>query len=222
MPAQSRLPRVQAISGLIFGFFLVLHLLTTISVLGGTASYDETLRAIRVVYRPILLVELALIGASGFVHIGCALVSMRRRKKVIALAGPFWLRAHRASGYFLLLVAIGHALATRVLPVLATEGPADFAFLAFSLLKAPYFFVPYYILLGASGATHLGIGVHLASRNVRGLPVSAPSRADLAVVGALTVLVVASVLTIIIRAPEANRDNFEALERLYQRAVPRS
>ena len=91
-----------------FAIFLILHLATAISGLFGIASYDGTLSLLRRLYRPHLLVELTVIGLSGTVHLACAVLQMLRRRKVFALKGPWWMRAHRLSGYFLLAVSYTH------------------------------------------------------------------------------------------------------------------
>ena len=230
-----KLGPIQAASGALFAFFLTLHLLTASSGLLGQASYDATLGVLRKLYRPHIVVEVSLIGGSALVHIACAVAQMRRRRQIIALRGSWWMKAHRLSGYFLLLVLFGHVFATRIAPTLATgptaTGKADFAFLAYAALSVPWFFWPYYLLLALAGATHLGLGLHLASRILRrktaasstaapgaaraNSPVGgAPSGMRLAVVLVFAILVVGGVFRILSLAGDASRDRFPEYKAL--------
>ncbi len=221
-----KLGHIQAISGAVFALFLVLHLITAMSGALGIASYDRTLSALRSVYRSNLLLEVGMIGISGATHLICAVWQMVRRRNVVALRGPWWMKLHRLSGYFLMVVIMGHVFATRIAPTLAT-GPtathaADFAFLAFATLAAPAFFWPYYLLLGMAGALHLSIGLHLASRML-GLRTQgsggAPSRLRLVLTFGVTLLVTAGVLGILGRASEAPRERFPEYQALMQRLL---
>ena len=233
--AAIKLGPIQAASGVLFACFLTLHLLTASSGLLGGARYDATLDVLRRLYRPHIAVEVSLIGGSALVHIACAIAQMRRRRQIIALKGAWWMRAHRLAGYFLLLVFFGHVFATRIAPTLATgptaTGKADFAFLAFAALSVPWFFWPYYLLLGLAGATHLGLGLHLASRILRRKTASAstaavsadrpnpaiggaPSRLRLAVVLAFAIVVAGGVFRILWLASDASRDRFPEYKAL--------
>lgn len=230
-----KLGPIQAASGAIFALFLFLHLLTAASGLLGPAGYDSTLGALRHLYRPHVAVELVVIGASGTIHIACAIWQMVRRRKVFALKGPLWMRAHRLSGYFLLLILVGHVFATRIAPTLATAptatGKADFAFLAFATLKVPGFFWPYYLMLALTGSTHLGLGLHLASRVLgrRGRATTAgalapqgsgPSPARLALIFGFTALVTAGVFSILWHASDAPRHRFPEYQGLADKLLP--
>lgn len=229
-----KLGPIQAASGAVFALFLSLHLLTAASGLFGPGQYDATLATLRHIYRPHVAVELLVMGAAGSIHITCAILQMVRRRKIVALQGSWWMRAHRLSGYFLLLVLIGHVLATRVAPTLATgptaTGKADFAFLAFASLSVPAFFWPYYLLLSVAGATHLGLGLHLASRILlrRRAPVasppaargSTPSRARLAVIFGFAAVVTAGVFCILWRGNEASRERFPEYKALADKLLP--
>lgn len=228
-----KLGPIQAASGAIFALFLILHLATAASGLLGIKSYDSTLGLLRRIYRPHVAVELIVIGTSGSIHIACAIWQMIRRRKIFALKGPLWMRAHRLSGYFLLLAIVGHVLATRVAPTLATgptaTGKADFAFLAYATLAAPYFFWPYYVTLAVAGCLHLGLGLHLASRvlgrrtagSAAGGPGHAgPSAARLVVLFGFTAIVAAGVLGILARAGDAPRHRFPEYKALADKLLP--
>src|SRR5262249_34317486 len=144
-----------------FAFFLLLHLATTTAAIGGPGAYDGTLATLRRLYRPTLGIELALVAVPAVVHIACAFVIVRdRRRRRLAPTAP---RAHRLAGWFLLVAIAGHAFATRVVPVFGTAG-ADYSYLAYSLLNWPALMRPYYVLLGAAGAVHLTLGSTIAFR----------------------------------------------------------
>jgi hypothetical protein len=103
-------------------------------------------------------------------------------------------------------------------------GKADFAFLAFAALAVPGFFWPYYLLLAIAGGTHLGLGLHIASRVLRrrpspgtaraGTPHGGPSRARIAVIAGFTALAAAGVFSILWHAGDARRDRFPEYKAL--------
>ena len=72
------------------------------------------------------------------------------------------MRLHRISAYFLSLVIVGHIVATRI-PALLFDAPPRFDGVAFTMWYAPYFFVPYYLLLAIAGLYHMLHGTVLAS-----------------------------------------------------------
>src|SRR5262245_25798225 len=130
----ARRTRIQAVSGLAFAFFLLLHLATTTAAVGGPAAYDATLAALRRLYRPTLALETILIGVPAVVHVACAVLALRdRRRRGLHASAPL---AHRVAGWFLVAAIAGHVFATRVMPTFGTGG-ADFAYLAYSLRNWP-------------------------------------------------------------------------------------
>jgi len=209
------LARVQAISGLAFAFFLTLHLATTISGVAGPAVYDDVLTTLRRVYRPTLALELALVGTPAVVHVGCAIAQIvRRRRRGWAARTPL---AHRVAGYVLLAAIGGHVYATRIVPALGND-PADYAYLAYSLLNWPLFMRPYYVLLAAAGATHLVFGTAIALRILgrRG----SPRRPVAFAAGVAAGLGVAGAIGIAWYASDASRVRFAEYRALYERYVP--
>jgi len=211
----ARVARVQALSGLTFAFFLALHLATTSSAAAGAAAYDGTLAALRRIYRPALAVEILLIAIPALVHVGCAVAQIADRRRHGTRAGS--LLAHRLAGYVLLAAIGGHVFATRVMPALG-DGPADFSYLAYSILNWPLVMQPYYVVLGVAGAVHVVLGVTIA---VRVLGLAKPSRRSALVGAAVAGLVVASgVAGIIAGASSASRDRFPAFRALYERFMP--
>ena len=219
--------RLQAISGILFAIFLILHLATTTSVVGGPATYDAVLEGTRHVYRPHIIVEVLLIGLAGTVHIVCGIVRIvRRRREPNRVKPSLVIRIHHWAGYVLLLAIAGHVFATRVMPALATgptaTGSADFSYLAYSILGWPLFMKPYYVLLGAAGAIHLGLGLGLAAGVLSGGRIDPRKLQRFAVAGAavLTILVVAGAFSIIRHSPSADRSRFVEYRALYERFLP--
>lgn len=221
-----KLGHIQAASGIVFALFLSLHLLTTMSAVFGIDAYDRTLGSLRNLYRPHIAVELALIGGSSVIHVACAVWQFVRRRKVVQATGPWWLRAHRLSGYFLLIVILGHVLATRIAPLLSTgptaTGAADFSFLAYATLWAPWFFWPYYLLLGLCGSLHLGFGLYLSAKILRlrsGVSSSGQSRLETSATLVLSMFVLCGVLGILLRSSSAPTQRFPEFRALSQRIL---
>ena len=207
--------RIQALSGLVFAFFLTLHLLTTASASGGAAAYDGVLAVLRRIYRPALAVEILLVGIPALVHIACGILQiLDRRRSGTAAGSPI---AHRLAGYVLLAAIGGHVFATRVMPALG-DGPADFSYLAYSILNWPLFMQPYYVVLGVAGAVHLVLGATIALR-VLGLA-QPPRRIAVAGAAVAGIVVALGVAGIIAGASTASRDRFPAFRALYERFMP--
>jgi succinate dehydrogenase/fumarate reductase cytochrome b subunit len=206
---------VQAASGLAFAFFLTLHLATTASGVGGPGTYDGTLAALRRVYRPVLAVEIVLIAVPALVHIACGILQIvDRRRRGVAPGSPL---AHRLAGYVLLTAIGGHVFATRVMPAFG-DGPADFSYLAYSVLNWPLFMQPYYLVLGVAGAVHLTLGASIA---LRILGLARPTRQRvLAVAAVLALIVAAGTAGIIAGADTASRARFPTFRALYERFMP--
>ena len=176
LPVEARWVRGQALSGLVFAVFLSLHLANAAAGALGPSAYDGFLARVRLVYQ-FPAFEVLAVGASAAVHASYGVrrwLARRRRARAGERApAPGWLRLHRASGWLLLVVLPGHALATRG-PGLFLDLPADFSFLRFSLQTWPWFMIPYYLILYSAGIYHLLHGALLALR-VAGLRTPAPS-----------------------------------------------
>jgi succinate dehydrogenase/fumarate reductase cytochrome b subunit len=214
-----RVAKVQALSGLCFALFLALHLATTVSAAGGPGSYDGTLASLRAIYRAHPIVEFLLVGVSAAVHIACAVIQFNRRRKTGPHPKPgLRLRLHRWSGYFLMLVIVGHVFATRVMPAQSASGPADFAYLGYSVLSWPAMINPYYYALGTAGAVHFGLGLGFAVSAL--LPGRDPRRLSMAVAAVVAVLVIAGVTGIIGNAEKADPSRFSEFRALYGRYMP--
>jgi hypothetical protein len=214
----NRLAKVQAISGLGFALFLVLHLATAASGSGGPGAYDGTLGSLRAVYRAHPLVEFLLVGATAAVHMACAVLRILERRRAGFQPKPdLRLRVHRISGYFLMIAFAGHVYATRVMPALGPGEVADYSYLAFSVLAWPAMIIPYYYLLGLAGSIHFGLGLGYALAVLFG----ARSRmASIAVATGVGILVAAGVTGIVANAGRAERRRFLEFRALYERYMP--
>ena len=164
--------KIQAISGLVFATFLILHLVNMAIAMFGQVAYDSFQRAMRWYYQ-FPVAEIVVVLAASVVHIAAALTRVIRRRragknshKKIKL--PLRVRLHRYSGYFIVVVFIGHVVATRG-PSLLLGKLVDMSYLSYSIAILPLFFYPYYMLLGIAGLYHLTNGVIFALRvlNVR-------------------------------------------------------
>ena len=154
----ARLARVQAVSGLLFSLFLLVHLTNTALAVFGADLYDGFQTAARSVYQSPLL-ELALIGTL-VVHIVSGILRMRARRGSKAKP-PLRLRLHRYASYYLAIFIFGHIGATR-LPALLADAPPFFGGVSFSMHFAPWWFYPYYALLGIAGLYHAFYGIPAA------------------------------------------------------------
>jgi succinate dehydrogenase/fumarate reductase cytochrome b subunit len=155
----SKLVRTQALSGLIFSVFLVVHLFNTALAALGPETYDGFQRAARSGYQFAPL-ELLTLGAL-LVHVGCGIARMVQRRGQPKPAMTWETRAHRWSAYYLLTFFIGHVTATRGASFFYGVFP-QFEGVAFTFRWVPAYFWPYYSLLFISGAVHLIIGVKRA------------------------------------------------------------
>ena len=155
----SKLVRTQALSGLLFSVFLVVHLLNTALAALGPQTYDGFQRAARAGYQFAPL-EVLVLGAL-LVHVGCGVARMvqRRGQPKAPVSGET--RAHRWSAYFLLTFFLGHIVATRGASFFYGVFPG-FEGVAFTFRWVPAYFWPYYSLLFITGAVHLIIGVKRA------------------------------------------------------------
>ncbi len=157
----SKLQRWQAISGLIFAIFALLHLSTHLFAPGGRELYAQVQGVMRLVYQTAIIeivFALALV-----VHIACGVMSARRRKKSGRAKAPLPARArwHRRSGWFLAIFILGHILATRGLN-LWKEVDVGFDALSFAYWWSPAYFYPYYAGLGLLGLYHVVHGSMVA------------------------------------------------------------
>ena len=215
--------RIQAISGLLFSFFLILHLVTTLSALGGPSLYDSTLSFMGNIYRPNLIIETLLIGGPLLVHLYCAFLSLwKGLKKKRTL--PMYLRIHQYSGIFLLLVIFGHVFFTRIVFAigLPAEGQADFSYLAFSMINWGWFFGPYYLFLALSGLFHMSFGMIIALKSL--FPSLIPKDKLISVVFKTNLvfglILSCAVGSIYLKSKDANKSRYGNFLKIYKKYVP--
>jgi succinate dehydrogenase hydrophobic anchor subunit len=165
--------RIQAVSGVLFATFLVLHLSNTILASAGQTTYDAFQEALRWYYQ-FPLVEIFVVIGAATVHAWAGLTRGWRRVRTLfdpqarRFVPPSRVRFHRWCGYIILLIIPGHISGTRM-PGLMEGLPADFSFVYFSIKNWPWVFYPYLLLYGVSASYHLIHGL-LISLGVIGLP----------------------------------------------------
>lgn len=169
---EHRLVRWQAITGLVFGAFLLLHLVNVMASVFGPGLYDAVQVRIRPLYQQ-PLVELGVLLTALVTHIAIGIARIRRRGRARSPGRgrarsrwarlPLRARLHRASAYFLLVFIFGHIAATR-LPTLLDGIWLGFDGVAYAMVWVPGFFYPYYVLLGLCGLYHGSYGVYLSLR----------------------------------------------------------
>jgi succinate dehydrogenase/fumarate reductase cytochrome b subunit len=157
-----RWARLQAISGLAFASFAILHLVNLAISALGPGAYDRFQDAARSFYH-VPVVELGLLFALAL-HVAAAIARIRGRGGLHLRARlPLRTRLQRLSGLFLALSMLGHVAATRGLDLVFGVAPR-FAGLSFTFEWMPAFFVPYYTLLMMCGVYHTAHGVTMALR----------------------------------------------------------
>lgn len=150
------LKKVQAVSGVVFAVFVFVHLLNTWLAATGAAIYNGFQGAVRLAYQAPLIEALLL--SALVVHIITGITRIVREPKRQLTTRARW---HRYAGFFLLFFIGGHIFAVRGPSWFAGVYPG-FEGLAFSIDFAPYYFFPYYFLLGVAGFYHATNGVSVA------------------------------------------------------------
>lgn len=178
------LVRVQALSGLLFAVFVLLHLGNHVAgVLGGVQLHRRLQSAFRWYYQQPLLELGAVVGAAAVHALAGVLLMYRRRQQPAATkttAVPRPLQWHRWAAWMLLVFVPGHVLATRLAPLVAgvTAG-ADITFAA-AAFDVSWFFYPYYTVLAAFGLYHALYGAVRACRTLGWSAVVRPAPAPTA------------------------------------------
>ncbi len=158
---EQKLQRTQAISGVLFSVFVLAHLFNQMLASLGAQTYDRVQSQLRAVYQwP--LIEVALVFTPLVVHIAAGVARIVGRRRRQERPSPMLRqRLHRYSGYFLLAVIGGHALATRGASLFFDVFPR-FEGIAFTLQWQPALFWPYYLLLSVAGLYHSIHGLGMA------------------------------------------------------------
>lgn len=144
----SALRRIQAVSGLVFGAFLAVHLINTWLAAVSPEAYDATQTVLRRWYQSALLEPLIL--AALVVHVTAAVLRKRGGRPPPLSARSRW---HRNAGIFMAVFVFGHVFAVRGASAFAGVFP-EFAGLSFTLAQVPGYFYPYYFLFGAAALFH--------------------------------------------------------------------
>lgn len=163
---------VQAGSGLIFSTFMALHIPTTISAVLGPFGYNEALKLFRKFYQnPLIEAGLAL---SLVAHVGSSVALMSHRAQAdTPVKEPWYVDLNRAAGTFLLFAMPGHVGATRILSLIGKWRPSEYDSIRATFVgPISLLFIPYYVLLAASGIYHTYQGVLLSARRYQWIPVS--------------------------------------------------
>lgn len=194
--SERRLMRLQALSGLVFATFLLLHLVNVMVSALGPGLYDAFQLQVRPLYQSPVL-EIPVLLGSLLVHVVTGILRIRRRPRTRDFGRlPRRTRWHRLSAYFLLVVIVGHIAATR-LPSVIDGVWLGFAGLSFTMDRFGAYFYPYYVVLGLCGLYHGGYGAYVALRSlgVR-LPGPAALRPGARIcLGAAALLIVLGVLS---------------------------
>ena len=182
---EALLVRAQALAGVLFFIFLVLHLSNTVLAAFGAETYNNYQQVIQKIYQhPIL--EIVLVIGPLLTHAVAGVWLYLARKKW-RFNRSMKHRIQTWGGFFLLLVVFGHLLATRGISYWYGVFPG-FEGVSFSLWWVPSYFYPYYFLLFMAGLHHGSMGAAtLLSR--AGLIRTAPSRwlpQGLVTLGAIT------------------------------------
>ena len=153
---ESRLVAAQAVAGMLFLVFLVLHLGNTLLAAFGPETYNSYQRAVRQIYQHPFF-ELVLVVGPLLTHAIAGLLLYRIRKKR-RFPRALRYRVQTWAGFFLIFVVFGHMLATRGISYWYGVY-AGFEGVSFSLWWVPAYFYPYYFLLFMAGLYHGTMGV---------------------------------------------------------------
>ncbi len=159
-PTDLKSMKAQALSGALFGLFLFAHLFNQMLAVLGPPSYDAAQGTLRRGYQAPVL-ELVLVILPMLVHVLAGIARMWSRRKTEFIPMSWRVRLHRYSGRFLLIVFIGHVMATRGASLVFDVFP-HFAGVAFTFRWVPAYFWPYYLLLALCGWYHLVHGLSVA------------------------------------------------------------
>ena len=157
------LKKIQAVAGILFSVFLVLHLTNTALAAFGSGVYNQFQQAIQGFYQfPLFELGFVLLPLITHAVVGITLIFLRRAKGRSKAQTKHQL--HTWAGFFLLLVVFGHVLATRGLGYFYDAAPG-FEGVSFTLWWMPGYFYGYYFLLFMAGYYHSALGIqHIARR----------------------------------------------------------
>lgn len=179
---------VQAVSGLLFGVFVALHLFNTWLAALGPGIYDGVQSALRTLYQAVAVEALLLAALVVHIIAGVTRIIIEPKRSLSLRA-----RVHRYAGFFLLVFIGGHIMAVRGASWFYEVYPG-FEGLAFSIAAVPGYFYPYYFLLAVAGFYHgingagialgrLGGSLRLPNRSLGALTACAAGLTLLALLG---------------------------------------
>lgn len=155
------LMRLQAGSGALFAVFLLAHLVNQMVAAAGPAAYDGVQAELRAVYQ-VPAIEVALVGAPLVVHAATSVLRVLRRRRRGQTAAPaVRTRLQRWSAAVLLLLIVGHVVATRGTSLVYAVFPG-FEAIAFTMVWQPAWFIPYYAVFAVAALYHALHGLTLA------------------------------------------------------------
>ena len=157
---------MQAVSGIVFSIFLIVHLFNTWLAAFGAGSYDTVQGWLRQLYQFAPIEALLLAALATHAVVGIVRIVIEPKRTLTTRA-----RWHRYAGFFLLAFVGGHIFAVRG-PSWFFDVYPGFDGLAASIYFVPAYFYPYYFLLGLAGFYHMinGLGIGLNRLGVRWQP----------------------------------------------------
>ena len=190
MPSVDTLKKMSAASGLAFGVFLVMHLISHYMLNLGYDKAQETMVTFRSIYQNPLF-EVGLMAAlvthmysNTCLYLGRSKINAKAKKEKDGKtpAGSAELTAHRIAGYILSMSIVGHVFATRLGAVLMLPDPSvyDYGFVGAVFAMIPMNIFPIYLcVFGMAGGWHLVYGTRsaiaiLTGSSVVGKPVPIP------------------------------------------------
>uniref|UniRef100_A0A7S1D1Q7 Mitochondrial adapter protein MCP1 transmembrane domain-containing protein n=1 Tax=Cyclophora tenuis TaxID=216820 RepID=A0A7S1D1Q7_CYCTE len=195
MPSSATLKKINAVSGLGFAVFVLLHFLSHYALNLSYEQATETMLAMRIIYQnPVFEVLLLccllahMYSNAGLYMARSKLASTKKdddaaKKKKQPLPGLTELNAHRYAGYALAVFIFGHVFAVRIAPLLflpEDPGAYDYSFVAKVYELVPFYIFPIYLsIFGMVGGWHTIYGVRsaiatLSGKSVVGKPFPLP------------------------------------------------
>jgi succinate dehydrogenase/fumarate reductase cytochrome b subunit len=177
MPSIAVLKKLQAASGLFFGTFLAMHLLSHYTLNFGWDAANGRLNSFRALYQNSIFEVLLFL--SVFTHMYANLSVYKCRQKIRSTKQDdkkpapeaLELKGHRIAGYIIALSIFGHVTATRLGPILVLDDPSeyDYSFVAKANELVPgYLFLVYLAIFGMAGGWHLIYGTRSAITTLSG------------------------------------------------------
>ncbi len=146
-----QLKKIQAIAGMLFLIFLILHLSNTLLAIIGIDTYTNYQQTIQLFYQnPVVETFIVVVPLLTHAIVGIMLF-LRRRKQQGKI--KFSKQLHSWAGLFLLVVILGHVALTRGITVF-TGAVTGFGGVSFTMWWMPGYFYPYYFLLFMAGLYH--------------------------------------------------------------------